>query len=329
MAMARKHRSQALEADALHFSTDVWSSCVVLFGLGCVWLGPRVHLPWMVKADAVAALGVALIVARVSFQLGRRTVDALLDATPPGVREAIAEAARVPGVLTVKNIRVRRSGAELFADVALSVRAGTGVEQAHDIADRVESAVRTALPGSADVVVHVEPAESGEEDPEATVRLLAARRGLTVHSLSFCEEEGGRTLELHIEVEGRLSVAEAHAQVEEFEAELRRQLPGLGSITAHIEPRGEASLLEAADSAEAARIARALHEVARELGLPSAPHDIRIRQETDGLAVSLHCSLDPSLGIRDAHALTEKLEQGLRSRIAEVRRVVIHAEPGD
>jgi cation diffusion facilitator family transporter len=107
---ADKYQSQALEADALHFSTDIWSSCVVIVGLGCVWLAGRLQLPWLVRADAVAAVGVAAIVVWISVKLGRRTVDALLDAVPGELRDQVAEAARVRDVLDVGQVRIRQSG---------------------------------------------------------------------------------------------------------------------------------------------------------------------------------------------------------------------------
>ena len=74
--VAKKYQSQALEADALHFSTDIWSSSVVIGGLllvrGADWLG----LAWLTKADALAAMGVAGIVVYISAQLGQRTIAA-------------------------------------------------------------------------------------------------------------------------------------------------------------------------------------------------------------------------------------------------------------
>src|SRR5215470_6893293 len=115
---ARKHRSQALEADALHFSTDVWSSAVVILGLLGVWFSQRTGIAWLARADAVAALGVAGIAALVSIRLGRKAVDDLLDAAPTGLLERIARAAsEVEEVVGVSQVRVRRSGPETFADV--------------------------------------------------------------------------------------------------------------------------------------------------------------------------------------------------------------------
>src|SRR5213080_289638 len=83
LRVAHKLGSQALEADALHFSTDIWSSSVVIAGLFVVFLTAHFNLPsWLGQADAVAALGVSGIVIWVSLQLLRETIDALLDRAP-------------------------------------------------------------------------------------------------------------------------------------------------------------------------------------------------------------------------------------------------------
>lgn len=155
---ARKYGSQALEADALHFSTDIWSSCVVIGGLGLVFLARQLDLPWLAKADAAAALGVAGIVVGVSLRLGKKSVSDLLDAVPTGMHEQALHAAHVEGVLDVKQVRLRRSGAETFADVTLTVCRDTTFERAHAIASQAEDAIRRVIPGC-DIIVHVEPAD--------------------------------------------------------------------------------------------------------------------------------------------------------------------------
>lgn len=163
---ARKHRSQALEADALHFSTDVWSSAVVLVGLAGVWFAHRSGLEWLARADAIAALGVAGIAALVSVRLGRKSVDDLLDAAPTGLLEAVARAAAtVDAVVGVTQVRVRRSGPKTFADVILQVPRGLPVERAHEIAHAAEDAIRGAVL-DVDVMVHTEPAENGASGAE-------------------------------------------------------------------------------------------------------------------------------------------------------------------
>ena len=114
---AKKYSSQALEADALHFSTDIWSSAVVFFGLCGVLASQRLGIAWLAKADAVAALGVAMIVVWVSFKLGKKSVDDLLDSVPRGLQDQVLAAARgVPGVQDVTRLRLRRGGPKIFAD---------------------------------------------------------------------------------------------------------------------------------------------------------------------------------------------------------------------
>ncbi|HXK47705.1 MAG TPA: cation diffusion facilitator family transporter [Deltaproteobacteria bacterium] len=157
MHAARKHNSQALEADAVHFSTDVWSSCVVLLGLACVWLSERLGMPWLEKADSVAALGVAAIVVGVCFRLGWKSVNALLDAVPPGLQGKIeTAAAAIPGISAVKRVRVRSSGPDLFADITVVMDPEMTIEAGHRVADVVEDHLRAGFPNM-DIIVHVEP----------------------------------------------------------------------------------------------------------------------------------------------------------------------------
>lgn len=159
-AAAKRHKSQALEADALHFSTDIWSSCVVILGLACVQLSERYpKIAILRQADSVAAIIVALICLAVIYQLGRRTVDALMDQAPEGIVELVKSAAeQVPGVLDCHDIRVRSSGPRLFIDAHVLVDGNQTLRAAHELTDLVEQAIRSAVP-SADVLVHAEPAD--------------------------------------------------------------------------------------------------------------------------------------------------------------------------
>ena len=176
--IARKYQSRALEADAMHFSTDFWSSGVVLLGLAGVAAARRFELTWLAQADTVAALAVAGIVVLVGLKLGKKSLDDLLDRIPDDLRDKVARAALgVEGVEAVSKVRMRRAGAEVFADVTLSVGHAVSFERAHEIADEAAAAVRAVVPG-ADVVVHAEPLALSHHDITTQVRILAARRGL-------------------------------------------------------------------------------------------------------------------------------------------------------
>ena len=159
--VAARHRSQALEADALHFSSDVWSSAVVVLGLAGGKLAQWYPgLSFLHQADAIAALVVGGLVIVVSSRLGFRTVEALLDASPAGVADKIKERVeRLEKVLDCHAIRVRHSGPHYFVDLHITVDGGLPLREAHALTEEVERMVNEVLPG-ADVTVHPEPSES-------------------------------------------------------------------------------------------------------------------------------------------------------------------------
>jgi cation diffusion facilitator family transporter len=170
--IAIKHRSQALEADALHFSTDVWSSVVVILGLFGVKLGQWFPgLAFLEKADPVAGLLVAAIVVWVSAKLGLRSVQELLDASPLGVAEKIkGRVEAMDSVIDCHAIRVRHSGPHYFVDLHITLDGNMTLQMAHDLTEQVERTVKEILPG-ADVIVHPEPAASARpaiQKPHAT-----------------------------------------------------------------------------------------------------------------------------------------------------------------
>lgn len=156
--VARKHNSQALEADALHFSTDIWSSSVVLFGLLGVKLADWFPgLEFLQRADAVAALGVAIMVIYVSIKLGMRTIEALLDAAPAGMAQQVKDVVEsMSEIQDCHAVRVRTSGPRLFIDVHISLDGNMPLKQVHQIMDQIEERVQNTIP-NADVTVHPEP----------------------------------------------------------------------------------------------------------------------------------------------------------------------------
>ena len=324
---AKKYQSQALEADALHFSTDIWSSCVVLLGLFCVYLAGHFDLPWLVRADSLAALAVAAIVIWVSLRLGKKSVADLLDSIPPGLHEEVVRrAAAVPGVEEVRQVRLRRSGPEAFADVTLSVDHATPFERTHEIADRAEAAVQSVLPG-ADVVVHAEPVTLDDEGLIKTVRVLAARYGLGAHGIRVYKEDRLRSLELHLEVSESLDLEEAHQQVTEFETELRNTVSELDRVDTHIEPAGDASATREAMPAGGSQVEKALKEFLVAEPTAATVHDVKVQLTGGELAVSVHCTLAPATTITEAHGLSVRMEAHLRARVPNLGRVLIHVEP--
>lgn len=149
--VARKYNSQALEADALHFSTDIWSSAVVLVGL----IAYRFF--HFVYADSIAAMAVALIVLSVSYRLGRRAFDVLLDRAPSKIVDQINQVInKIPGVIKYHDLRVREGGSYKFVELNIHVNKGLSIEEAHSISENVEYEITKKIP-HCKVTVHIEP----------------------------------------------------------------------------------------------------------------------------------------------------------------------------
>jgi len=325
---ARRYHSQALEADALHFSTDIWSSSVVIGGLALVKLGDYVgHKAVLTRADAVSALGVAAIVLWVSYRLGRATIDVLLDRAPLGMAERVAEeAGRVAGVVRCRRVRVRPVGPILFVDMVVEIARATPLERAHAVVSEVESRVR-ALQPQADVVVHFEPVAPAEEGWAERIQAIAGERGLVVHEVQVGESPGRRTITFHLEVDPGLAVAEAHAVADELEQAIRAQVEGTADVVAHIEPRAPGSLVHGEAGDELERVLRPLREIAAETPALREFHDLSVRWLEGRLFVTMHCVFDPELTIGEAHRLSSRVEDRLKAAVPDAQDVHIHVEP--
>ncbi|HEV2522733.1 MAG TPA: cation-efflux pump [Candidatus Acidoferrales bacterium] len=335
--VAREYPSEALEADALHFSTDVWSTLVVILGMGTVWAGQHWGILWLESADPIAALGVAAIVIWVGSRLGRRTLDALLDVAPAGLQERVTrEVAGLEGVLSTERVRVRRAGNKHFVDVTISVPRSASFEQVHAISDAVEQRVGQIVP--ADVMVHMEPRAAAGEHLFDAIRAIAARRGLSVHEISADQLEGRLFIEMHLEVDEHLSLREAHRRATELEEEIRA-LPGVGGssggaaprVNIHIEPLGTHIASVDGRRGEMTGLGRAIEDyintLPREYHELIDCHEVHVRQVEHKILASCHCAMDGSLPITQIHDVTGELEIRVKEKFPQIARVTIHPEP--
>ena len=328
--VAQKYSSEALEADALHFSTDVWSTIVVISGIGLVWAGETWNLPWLAYADALAGLAVAAIILWVGSQLGKRTLDALLDVAPKGLQQEIAMAVgRMDGVLDVDRVRVRRAGNRHFVDATVSVARTASLEQVHALSDAIEKRIGEIVPS--DVMVHAEPrAPQGEHLFEA-IRAVAQRMGLAIHDVTALQQAGQLFIELHLEVDENLSLRDAHRQATELEEGIRKLRDGSTDVNIHIEPLGRHIATPDAGAGEMKLLSRSIEEFLN--GLPSEfdelvnCHDVRVRQVEHHILASCHCTMKGALPITQVHDVTATLEDRVKAKFPQIYRVTIHPEP--
>ena len=324
--IATKYDSQALEADALHFSTDIYSAGVVVVGLILVQAGRAYHIEWLRDSDPIAALFVAGVVVSVSWRLARRTIDALLDAAPRGVRSQIYDAVlRLDGVLEVDRVRIRRAGNRYFADLAVGLARTVTFQRSGQLVAAVTESVRGILPG-ADVTVQPLPRAQNSENIFDRIRAVATRRNLNVHDISVQDVDGHLHVEQHIELHETMTLKDAHDQVTELEADMREEVPKIEEILTHIESE-PATIEKPEPLAGDAELEHRLRVVAAQFPEINDVHDFIFKRVRGRLFLSCHCTLPDDLSLARVHDIQTELEIRFKQDAPELFRVLIHPEP--
>ena len=315
---ARRLGSPALQANALHFASDLAGSTAVLLGL----VAARAGHHW---ADSAAALFVAGLVLVAAGRLMRLNVDVLMDRVPPEAEAAALRAiAALEPAVELRRLRMRQAAGQQFADVVIGVSPGAAVGQGHAAADAVEAAVHRALPDS-DVVVHVEPRLD-----EAAVReraLAAAQRVQRVreiHNLSVLRVGPRTEVSLHLKLPGDLPLEEAHDVATQVERAIVEAVPEVSAVQTHLEPLAEAGEGRRAEDVAGDRelVERIVLEATN-----AAPRELRFLRTDDGLLAYLTLALNPATSLADAHARASEIEERIRRERPGISDVIVHTEP--
>jgi cation diffusion facilitator family transporter len=324
--VAERYRSEALEADAVHFASDIWASGAVIAGLTASWLGTVIHVPWLRLADPAAALVVSAMILVFGWRLAWRAVGALTDAVSPELHtKMLEEVRRTNGVLGIDQARVRRSGSAYFADVTLSLPRQMTFQRSEDLVRDATAAVQRVLPG-ADVVIHTVPRSTMAESLFDQVRAVAARNNALLHDVSIEAFADGLHVEQHIEVRETMTLLEAHRFVHGLEQQIRRELPMVRSVLTHIE--SEPATIEAPVVVEQdRRIEQQLRDVAANVSEVVDIHEVKVDRVGEHLHVTCHCTLPDGMEMRRVHESISELEHRFKLECPEVDRLLIHPEP--
>lgn len=325
-AVATRHQSEALAADAFHFASDIWASAAVFIGFGIAWIGSALHIPWLHFADSVAAIVVSILILYFGVDLARRTVGALTDSVAPETRHhVLRELERTEGVLSVDQARMRRAGAKYFADFTLSLPRQLSFQKSEDLVREATSAVHRVLPG-ADVVIHTVPRSTVAESIFDKIRGVASRNNVTLHDISVQSIGGRLRVEQHLEVNENLSLQQAHSFVRRIEDEIRQELPQIAEVLTHIE--NEPATIENPQILERnRRVEVRLRRAAAEFPAILDIHEVVTGRIGDKLQVSCHCTLPDDMPMQQVHEIITGLENHLKLKAPEISRVLIHPEP--
>lgn len=319
--VAKKTGSEALEADALHFASDLVNSLMVLVAFAAIWLGFK-------QADSLIALVVAAFIAISGFRLAQRTINTLIDTAPAGLSDIMREEAEaVAGVAFVENVRVRPAGGNIFGEIRVRVPRTLPLDKVMAIKKRIIEAVHAVLP-NAELTVIAEPTQLDDETMLERVMLISAKQRIPLHNVIIQNVEGKLCVSCDLEVDGRLSLGAAHMQATKMETAIRNEFGTDTEVETHIEPLNVKALLGSDVDVEMKKaFLDALSTASEDIGMIEDVHSVRVRRSEAGIVVNYHCYIDPGQTVADVHKRVDELERTFRSQHPDVIRVIGHAEP--
>lgn len=319
---ARETSSQALEADSLHFVSDMWASIAALLGLVAIAFGYH-------QADAIAALAVAGIIIFISIGLCLRTIQTLLDAAPEGGSDLIEKlVCEVSGVVNVSRVRMREVGAQKFCEIFVQVARTLPLQRVEEMKQEVIGSIHKAFP-QADISVVTEAIALEEETVMERIMMIAARQRAFVHHLTVQQFEDRLAIGLDLEIDEELPLSQAHETATRLEMAIVREFGPGTEVETHIEPLEDLGDIYPASEEQRLLVESLVKNLA--LGVPSLSdiHSLRLRQTRAGQIVILHCYMPPHLSVREVHHTVDALERELRTTHPDIIRVLIHAEPNN
>lgn len=319
--VAKETNSQALEADALHFSSDIYSSGAVFIGLVFVRFG-------ISGADAVAAIAVAFFVTLAGYRLGKRTIDVLVDKAPDGLAEqARVLAQAVPGVIQVDQVRVRPLGANAHVELFVAVHRKLSQQKTQEIIKNVQAEIGRAIP-AAEVAVHTAPITLDSETIVEKVQHLAVKNNLAVHKVIVDQLDDKQYISYDVEMADDLTIRAAHDLATALEDEIRSELGDEVELNSHIEPLKHRAILSSnVTDDELQKIIRSINDAKSGVADITEAHNILARKIGEKYFISFHCCAPHDLSLERVHELTNQLEHLLKEKTPSIKRVVIHVEP--
>lgn len=318
--VAKKFNSQALEADALHFKTDIWSSSVVLLGLSLTMLQVPI-------ADSIAALIVAVIVVFVSLELGKRTLDDLMDKAPRGMEESIRRiVTSVPGIYFADKIRVRSVGAKNFIDLTVHISRTTPFAIAHDLVHQAEVALQAEYTDT-DIIIHPEPVETPDETLIDKVKLLLSRERLTAHDVQVFLVDGKYQIDFQLEFVPNEKFIHAHERVSELEMLIKQEIPNVQTVIIHIEESRENITVSRNVTPNALKLSKEITAMAMSNAELIDCQILSVLESNGDYRVSLACTVDKAHSLEHVHEISTAIENKILVEFPFIKEVTIHAEP--
>jgi cation diffusion facilitator family transporter len=319
----RRLKSDVLVADAMHTKADIYISVSVIIGLIAVRLGYPI-------VDPLLALVIAVLIAKIGIDIVRESSKTLLDGAVVPISEIERIVMGVRDVRACHDIRSRGHEDAIHVDLHVQVDPELSTTRSHAIAHEVRHRLQVEIPSIEDVVVHIEPRDGSRPDASPLIpvlRRMAEEAQVEIHDIDARQVAGEYTVEAHLVVDGAMPLGRAHDLASEFERRARSEIPGLVAITTHIEPHSDARQERGGSAIGANDVVQRARELVHAQYKAGSCHDVKAYPLAGNWAITLHCSLDKDMTLEQAHAISSRIETGLRDAVPRLSRVTVHTEP--
>ncbi|MBE6418607.1 MAG: cation transporter [Akkermansiaceae bacterium] len=325
--VAKETKSAALEADAAHFASDIWSSAAVLLGItgaACVGFtesGSTLH--WiLLRADVLASIGVVILILHICWELGQKAVNNLMDKCDAEAAQKIRELmkTRMPAY-PVTRMRVREVGMKLYTEIEVAVPRELHVDTAHEIADAIEELIAEAYP-EAETIVHMQPGSEPNDTPELLIRRIALTHRFGVHGLVLMQSEQGLIIFTDLEIPGDAKLEGWHVAIQAFRSEVQRKL-NAKSVLVHVEP--DVRELPAYRTPAPADWENKVRHAMISIGAP-LPTAINLYSRGDHRLCVVTIPTEFSLNVQESHERISAINKRLRAQLPDVAKIIVTYE---
>lgn len=319
--IAKETKSQALEADALHFASDIYSSGVVLVGLACAYLGFH-------AADSYAAIVVSLVVLKAGFTLAKSTIEVLMDAAPHGTVEKITSIVNtVDGIFSLDKVRARPSGPNMYVDLKIEVSRKNSSDQVDEIQNQIEKKLKTEFGENTDITINFKTIALNNESIIERIQIVANNNDVYVHDIDIHQLGVKKEVSFHLEVSEKLSLEQAHEIATKMEKILTKDLGDDFDIVIHIEPYEEH--IEKGTQLNVSKIldlGNNLKQISHKYPEIVEVHDIKGYKSKNKLFLTVHMVFDKKVALKDAHQISDDIERKIKNKFSKIEKFTIHVE---
>lgn len=315
------YKSQALEADGLHYTSDVYSSFVVLLGLIFTKYGFSLF-------DSIAAIFVAILILFATYKLLLRAISDLMDTYPEEIKEGTKNILKTfENIKEIEKMRVRKSGPTIFMELTLKTNSSFSVFQSHELSKEIEDKLKENIK-ELDLIIHFHPAEEKERLQQKIQDIAKNFSEIeNIHKIYLYKNKETKkfTLCFHVVLLKSENLEKAHKILDDFENKVKEKIPEIEEIHSHIEKKRK-TFEGKVEKPKGEVFEKIENELKKDKNIIDL-HDVYLYKEEKGTSLSCHILLNKKIDVNEAHKIATKAENIIRNIIKNIKNVTIHTEP--